>query len=274
MLNGELTDLVNGVLIEIPVSAADQELMSMRTVLRFVAPAAMVAAFISPSLAADYDPPIIIDDMQEVVPVEVGSGWYLRGDVGYTFSGRTENRSGDFLGISAREENSQFFGGAGFGYHFTDYFRTDLTAAFLRSEEFDVTVTDPSVLGLRGSGSIDTKMGYAMLTGYVDLGTVMGFTPYLGAGAGVVYTRPKISGTIVDVDGSTFGGSYKEHDFSFAYTLNAGLAYKLTQNLSLDVGYQYLNSPDAEYFSVDSPSLYDKGFDMHQVKVGLRYDLW
>ena len=246
----------------------------MRIVLRLVLPAVSIAMLVSPSLAADYDPPIIIDDAPEVVPVEVGSGWYLRGDVGYNISSRTKNRSGDLFGISASEENTQFFGGGGFGYNFTDYFRTDLTAAFLRSEEVDISVTDPSVLGLRGSGSIDTKMGYAMLTGYVDLGTVMGFTPYLGAGAGVVYTRPKISGTIVDAVGTEFGGSYKEHDFSFAYTLNAGLAYQLSQNLSLDVGYQYLNSPDARYFSVENPYLYDEGFDMHQVKVGLRYDLW
>lgn len=246
----------------------------MRIVLRLAAPAAVIAALASPSLGADYDPPIIIDEAPEVVPVEVGSGWYLRGDVGYTIDGRTENRSGDFLGISVREENNRFLGGGGIGYHFTDYFRTDVTAAFLRSEELDVSVTDPSLLGLRGSGSIDTKMGYAMLSGYVDLGTVMGFTPYIGAGAGMVYTRPKFSGTIVDASGAAFGASYKEHDFSFAYTLNAGIAYQLTQNLSVDVGYQYLNSPDAEYFSVDKPFLYDKGFDMHQVKVGLRYDLW
>ena len=39
-----------------------------------------------PALAADYDPPMIIDQPVEEVPVEVGTGWYLRGDIGYNFS--------------------------------------------------------------------------------------------------------------------------------------------------------------------------------------------
>jgi opacity protein-like surface antigen len=225
--------------------------------------------------AADYDPPIIIDDVDEVVPVEVGSGWYLRGDIGYTIDSRTENRSGGLLGVAFDEENTQFFGGGGFGYHFTDYLRADLTGAFLRREELDIGISDPSVLGLTGSGSLSTTMGYAMATAYIDLGTVMGLTPYIGAGAGFVYTRPEISGSFVDAaDGSAYTGNYSEHDFSFAYTLNAGFAYRLNKNLSVDVGYQYLNSPDAGYFSVEKPYLYDEGFDMHQVKVGLRYDLW
>ena len=39
-----------------------------------------------PALAADYDPPIVVDEAPRNVPVEVGSGWYLRGDVGYSFN--------------------------------------------------------------------------------------------------------------------------------------------------------------------------------------------
>ena len=46
-----------------------------------------------PALAADYDPPIVIDQPVEEVPVEVGSGWYLRGDIGYNFQ---VDADGDF----------------------------------------------------------------------------------------------------------------------------------------------------------------------------------
>jgi opacity protein-like surface antigen len=239
--------------------------MSMRTVLRLAAPAAVIAALVSPSLAADYDPPIIIDDAPEVVPVEVGSGWYLRGDVGYTFANGTEDDD-DLPGFGFEEDQTDIFGGAGFGYHFTDYFRADLTGAFLQKEE-----TTLASGGLRGS--IETNMGYGMATGYVDLGTVAGITPYIGAGAGFIYSQSSSSGD-VDVGGEPFPGAYSEDDFAFAYTLNAGFAYRMTQNLSLDVGYQYLNSPDAQHFSATSPGFAEEGFDMHQVKVGLRYDLW
>ncbi len=40
-------------------------------------------AWSAAAMAADYDPPIFVDDSPEYVPVEVGSGWYLRGDIGY-----------------------------------------------------------------------------------------------------------------------------------------------------------------------------------------------
>ena len=49
----------------------------------------LAAAALGPlpaAYAADYDPPIIVEEATEYVPVEVGSGWYLRGDVGYNFS--------------------------------------------------------------------------------------------------------------------------------------------------------------------------------------------
>ena len=47
-------------------------------------------------------------------------------------------------------------------------------------------------------------------------------------------------------------------------------------NLQLDLGYQYLSAPDAEIAEVRDFTSYPihKGIDAHQIKVGLRYDLW
>ncbi len=56
----------------------------MSLTLRLALSLAALAPFAAAN-AADYDPPIVIDDAAEYVPVEVGSGWYLRGDVGYVF---------------------------------------------------------------------------------------------------------------------------------------------------------------------------------------------
>ena len=58
----------------------------MNKLLRAVLPIALVAAGAMPSYAADYDPPIVIDAVDDYVPVEVGNGWYLRGDLGYSIS--------------------------------------------------------------------------------------------------------------------------------------------------------------------------------------------
>ena len=71
----------------------------MKLILRI---ALSLAAFgpLAAAHAADYDPPIVIDDAAEYVPVEVGSGWYLRGDVGYIFDasiGQVDYRTFDGL---------------------------------------------------------------------------------------------------------------------------------------------------------------------------------
>ena len=55
--------------------------------------AAGSAALPLPALSADYDPPIVVDQPVEEVPIEVGSGWYLRGDIGYNFQ---VDADGDF----------------------------------------------------------------------------------------------------------------------------------------------------------------------------------
>jgi len=70
-------------------------------------------------------------------------------------------------------------------------------------------------------------------------------------------------------------GSLSHTDFHLLYGLSAGLSYQISQNTSLDVGYQYLNAPGIKYYAVsDDGVVQRKGMDAHQVKVGLRYDLW
>src|SRR6185312_8038932 len=54
--------------------------------LKALALAAAVLTPVTQALAADYDPPIYVDQAPDYRPVEVGSGWYLRGDVGYAFN--------------------------------------------------------------------------------------------------------------------------------------------------------------------------------------------
>src|SRR5687768_9886191 len=51
-----------------------------------LAATAMALPAVTQAPASDYDPPMIIDEPVEEVPVEVGTGWYLRGDIGYNFS--------------------------------------------------------------------------------------------------------------------------------------------------------------------------------------------
>ncbi|TPM90404.1 outer membrane protein [Mesorhizobium sp. B2-1-3A] len=242
---------------------------------------------LTPALAADYDPPIYVDQAPDYVPVEVGSGWYLRGDVSYLVQKSFKN--GDFTFPSAinnenfSESEDAYFASVGFGYHFNDYLRADVNFGYLPGNKASFGYDDSAVVALptlptQGAGSLKNYAFSGILNGYVDLGTYVGITPYVGAGVGFVRSSRKLSATYTDnnVPANSFSLQDNATQYSLAYTLNAGLAYQVTKNVSVDLGYQYFSAPNAEYVTAESLTSFPikKGISNHQVKVGLRYDLW
>jgi opacity protein-like surface antigen len=236
----------------------------------------VAAAGISPALpafAADYDPPIFVDQAPEMVPVEVGSGWYLRGDIGYNFN--SDFYDYDFSaypGVSTSQDSAPVFASIGSGYHFSDYFRAEANIGFLTSDSLDINFNDN--FGSTSAAWVDTDLWSGIINGYVDLGTYVGITPYIGAGAGMVYSQTTVGDRTVYPNGAEFYQQDENNEFSFAYTLNAGASYQVTQNASIDIGYQYFSAPDARTVSTDNFKVESDGVDFHQIKVGLRYDLW
>ena len=145
------------------------------------------------AVAADLSPIYDMPEYQsvpEVQPVEIGTGWYLRGDVGYQFESDLDTSFGvDVNGVSVLSGSSDGLQlpataafSAGIGYKFNEFLRADATVGYWGS--------DVDGASLRaGSLSLDTeaKAYEVMANAYVDLGTYAGFTPYLGAGAGGVH---------------------------------------------------------------------------------------
>lgn len=266
------------------------------------------AAVATPALAADYDPPIFVEEAPEYVPVEVGSGWYIRGDIGYIAkdkAGRTNYRTFDPTppgsyadhSFDTNELDTDFAFAAGFGYHFNDWLRADLTAEGLRGRFNGTTSSgDPCLNGLATTtcrtedGAKFSAMG-VMANGYVDLGTYAGFTPYVGAGLGYTLVRWKnlnsesfcVGGdctTSAAVGSSTHGG---DDSWRFTYALMAGVGYEIAPNLTLDLGYKYRNIDGGNMYKWNSTDSVagasgfqgrDGGLKTHEIKVGLRYDLW
>ncbi|MGY6709970.1 MAG: outer membrane protein [Rhizobiaceae bacterium] len=222
----------------------------MKTNIAIAATAALLATAV-PALSADfnYDPPIFVEKMPDYVPVEIGTGWYLRGDVTYNVSRPTYN-----LGVGSG--NNRFGGGLGFGYQFTDFLRLDTTINYVGYDRYR---TGP----LSGGHSLWT----AMATGYIDLGTVVGVTPYIGGGIGAAHAR-----TLFD-QGIQGQPGFGYNETGFAYTLNAGAAYRVTDNLSVDLGYQYLSAPNLRRFDY-AAGVERRGIAHHQIRAGLRYELW
>lgn len=230
--------------------------------MRSFLPAFALAAALAPAsaaLAADYDPPILVDQAPEYRPVEVGNGWYLRGDVTYNVNEPVY----DFTLFGEDTDNTRFGASGGFGYHFNDFLRADVNLGWIGRDKFEY---DDGI----DSGSATFSAWTGMLNGYIDLGTVSGITPYVGAGIGVMTAKHD-----VDIDSPTLGiaGDFTDRQYELAYSLGAGASYRLTKNASIDVGYQYLSSPNMAYLNTDTLAV-DEGVDFHQVKVGLRYELW
>ena len=65
-------------------------------------------------------------------------------------------------------------------------------------------------------------------------------TPYLGGGVGI--SRNKMGTTVVNDNGIPNGETFSGNTINqFAYKLSAGTLVSITEQLSLDVNYQYVN---------------------------------
>lgn len=257
----------------------------------FARRAAVAAAYallpFAAASAADYEPPIFAEEAAaEYVPAEVGSGWYLRGDIGYIFDNGYDDTElaisdsyADFAPfspievLSFDEKDTPVFGSVGFGYHFNDFLRADLNIGILPGEKSSVGgVLLGGCAGVTCEATVSAENTYwtALANAYIDLGTYAGITPYVGGGIGVLYSKVSLDAQVAGLK-----ASYTDRSYNFLYTVNAGFAYQVARNLSLDIGYQYMAAPDAPFVKVgDNGAEFGEGIDYHQVKVGLRYDLW
>jgi len=278
--------------------------------------AAIVLMPVTQALPADYDPPIYVDQAPDYVPVEVGSGWYLRGDIGYAFSHPFEHQISASGSTSFTNDSSLFTGSIGMGYHLNDFLRVELNGGILPTNKFGdhavvpdgcaghtntVTVGPGGVIIIGTAPATEdcvatnraTNKGYSvMANGYVDLGTYVGITPYVGGGIGVAYNKyfktqgerncveiaPDSSGAggfTCDDPAGYQGSEDSEAKFNLAYSIGAGLSYQVSKNVSLDLGYEYFSVPSAKFVAYDSGAFnIHKGIDYQTVKLGLRYDLW
>lgn len=255
-----------------------------------------LAAFSGAVRAADMPveyPPII--EAPEPMPLPAVGGWYLRGDIGYKFyqapKGVLSDRSWGSFGNNGEFGSEKMQGaadfGAGVGYKFNDYLRSDLTLDYETPAKFrgqaycqDTTLGCPAAPSGRWENSERVKItAYSALANvYADLGDFHGFKPYLGAGAGASYLRTS------DVKSSAqdaFTGNYPKGkgEWNFAWALMAGVEYPITDRLSLDLGYRYLNLGDAQTGRVTAnpggavTHIKYEDIQAHEVRLGLRYYL-
>ena len=140
-------------------------------------------------------------------------------------------------------QNEDLGTGSAFGFsvgkYLTNSFRLELEAIKRTGYEYDARVLTVPFTTVTQKAKIQTEALF--INGFYDFQPFSmsntAITPYLGGGVGI--SRNKM-GTVVQN-----GGGANNHDGNtinqFAYKLSAGTLVSLTEQLSLDVNYQYVN---------------------------------
>ena len=113
-------------------------------------------------------------------------------------------------------------------------------------------------------GDGESRLQTLMVNGYWDITNIMDFTPYVGAGVGLLFANTRGS---ADVNGQHFGSS--DTDIKLAAQVGLGCSYFFTPNISADLGYRYLFTGDGES-GYNGYSLRADSISMHQFSLGLR----
>ncbi|MGO4704964.1 outer membrane protein [Microvirga sp. 2MCAF38] len=225
------------------------------------------------ALAADLPPAPSIDEADD----EVGSGWYLRGDIG-ALEQLTPHRGrafgfGDVGPVARGRVDRNFSAGVGIGYQLSPWFRAEIAVdqrfeASYKAVRFGANVTTAID---RADFSATTFMANA----YLDLPIVDGVTPYIGAGLG--FGRNRIEGAerwLYGADGVFTGIAAlgTRTNTSFIWTLMAGIAFDMTSNLKLDLGYRYTRLGDARSrVGSNASAIRASDIDGHEFRIGARY---
>lgn len=247
-----------------------------------------------------------------------GSGLYLRGDIGVGVQSIRSYSQNDVTAANGRflqKESSSTvaFGGVGVGYKFNNWFRLDVTGELRSTQGFsanDRIVYAPPAFVANGlnqfrvndqtntyRGNLSSVVGLA--NGYVDLGTFCALgclTPFLGAGVGFashtvggfsdngIVRGQFYQGATGDVIGSTtatLGTSGSKTKTNFAWALMAGVGYQVTSNVTLEVGYRYLNMGKMESGRIENAFVAGETYrplkaqtiDSHDIRLGMRWAL-
>ena len=261
----------------------DQRDMEMRSFKIFALAAAASAVLATGHARAADMPPLLAPPPM----IEEYGGWYLRGDIGMSNQRlkRLEHplflTATDFVWLDKGGFDSAPFFGLGIGYRHNNWFRWDLTGEYRGKaglhalDQFDNggTINTNDYTGTKSEWMF-------MLNAYLDLGTWKGITPFIGAGIGT--SRNTIShfrDTNVIAGGGGFAGTGSK--WELAWALNAGLAYDVTPNFTIELAYRYLDLGDAKtgiLYSLDGTCVacapvQVKGITSHDLKLGVRWAL-
>jgi opacity protein-like surface antigen len=275
----------------------------MRSV-KFLIAAGAATLLSTAAFAADM--PIAPPPMYAPPPAAEFGGWYLRGDIGFSNQLVKDvklNNPAQYAGLSSFNQTTNFDTGGtyqlGVGYQFNNWFRADITGQYRGKSSFKGTDLVTFPWGGATASGVDnytaSKSEWLFLVnGYADLGTWWCVTPFIGAGIGTARVTvagftdsgltnanftglgaPVVSGPPV----ASFATAATDSKWNFAWALHAGLGYRVTPNVTLELAYSYVNLGDgvtgvASTFDGSAGGHVFQFHDItsHDVKMGVRWN--
>ena len=235
-------------------------------------------------------PAAMAADIPEPVPTPVViKGWYLRGDIGYS-NQRVDSLDNalyatyDSVDNIFKDFDGAPFLGAGIGYRWNNWFRTDITGEYRSKSDFDgLDIADPGAPDPLIPDYYTAKKSewLALANAYVDLGTWHGITPFVGGGVGAANVKiSDFTDVGTTVDSVAFGADHDE--WNFAWAVYGGLAFDVTEAFTVELAYRYLDLGDAQSGDlvtfdginlVNNPMIFED-ITSHDLKLGVRYTFW
>jgi len=256
------------------------------------------AASLLSSMASAADMAIAPPPMPYAPPVADFGGWYLRGDIGFSNQRVDSIRNSNpalYANLTSFQETTGFdtagIFGIGAGYQFNHWFRVDVTGQYRGSSNFHgldlISFPNGGTPGFGSDVYHASKSELLFLANaYVDLGTWWCVTPFIGAGIGTA--RVNIANFTDSGVATLFGGGVGPSlvsastgsQWNFAWALHAGLAYKVTPNMTVELAYSYVDLGNGTT-GIDSAFDHSAGghvFQFHNitsqdVKLGVRWNL-
>ncbi len=253
---------------------------------------AACVAMTSPVFAADLDEaPVFIEAPVVQQPVaKAGSGWYLRGDIGWTKGSNNEGSwdfYNQFVGYQGIDDTYRFdrirfadafSGGLGVGYRFNQNLRADVTLDYFKTDVSTKTrcpfmfrtiafgMADPVNGHCDIDGESSATVWSPMVNAYADLGQFGKITPYVGAGVGaalVKYDTRASQESCRDCPPTRFDMPdyvyipYKttmpgESEWRLSGALMAGAAIRVTDKALLDIGYKLTHVRGGDAWGYDA----------------------
>jgi opacity protein-like surface antigen len=189
--------------------------------------------------------------------VEAPAGrWYLRGDVGvgmqsfsqfnYTETNASFVWPASWTIVQQNVSDAALFG-FGLGYEFNSWLRFDVTGEYRTQAAFKATGRYTEFCPGGGYCFDVTSGNYSsavfLANAYLDLGTWWCLTPYVGFGLGGAYNMTNgMQDLGLQNSGSPgFGLGGSQSNLNFAWDVQLGLTYNVTDNFKVDLSWRYLN---------------------------------